>query len=99
MKNMFFTVINHENILMFSCQFLDIMFAIYINFRIEKLNTATFIGYYIFQRRFLYVVSQPVFENYQHSHSLTISELFINHGFNRSFKQQNVWRLSKSLQS
>lgn len=69
MKNMFFTVINHENILMFSCQFLNIMFAIYINFRIEKLNTATFIGYYIFQRRFLYVVSQPVFENYQHSHS------------------------------
>lgn len=64
MKNMFFTVINHENILMFSCQFLNIMFAIYIYFRIEKLNTATFIGYYIFQRRFLYVVSQPVFENY-----------------------------------
>lgn len=55
---MFFTVINHENILMFSCQFLNIMFAIYIYFRIEKLNTATFIGYYIFQRRFLYVVSQ-----------------------------------------
>lgn len=99
---MFFTVINHENILMFSCHFLNIIFAIYINFRIGKLNTTTFIGYYIFQRRFLYVVSQPVFENYQHyqhSHSLTISELFINHGFNRSFKQQNVWRLSKSLQS
>lgn len=73
---MFFTVINHENILMFSCQFLNIMFAIYINFRIEKLNTATFIDYYIFQRRFLYVVSQPVFENYQHS--LTISELFVS---------------------
>lgn len=67
MKNMFFTVINHENILMFSCQFLNIMFAIYIYFPIEKLNTATFIGYYIFQRRFLYVVSQPVFENCQHS--------------------------------
>lgn len=75
---MFFTVINHENILMFSCHFLNIIFAIYINFRIEKLNTATFIGYYIFQRRFLYVVSQPVFENYQHSHSLTISELFVS---------------------
>lgn len=78
MKNMFFTVINHEDILMFSCHFLNIIFAIYINFRNEKLNTATFIGYYIFQRRFLYVVSQPVFENYQHSHSLTISELFVS---------------------